>query len=116
MVSDIRYVGGFGRMSWVDLAGYRQAQPDPLASSGEQIIGHMNADHAGALVELCHAFAGRKDVVAASMTAVDRYGFELIANLGPERREALRIGFRSPQDDAESVRRELIAMLADARA
>ncbi|HWD09772.1 MAG TPA: pyridoxamine 5'-phosphate oxidase family protein, partial [Actinomycetota bacterium] len=52
VVSDIRYVGGFGRMSWVDLAGYRQAQPDPLASSGEQIIGHMNADHAGALVEL----------------------------------------------------------------
>ncbi|HWD08021.1 MAG TPA: hypothetical protein VHA57_02895 [Actinomycetota bacterium] len=72
MVSDIRYVGGFGRMSWVDRAGYKQAQPDPLASSGEQIIGHMNA-------------------------------------------EALRIGFRSPQDDSESVRRELITMLAEAR-
>ena len=114
-IADIRYVGGFGRMSWVDVADYRGAKADPLASSAEYIIGHMNVDHAEALVELCHAFTGRDDVLAASMTSVDRYGFEVIANLGPERREALRIGFRSPQDDASSFRKEVIAMLAEAR-
>ncbi|HLI56769.1 MAG TPA: DUF2470 domain-containing protein [Actinomycetota bacterium] len=114
-LSDIRYVGGFGRMSWVDVADYRSAKADPLAPSAEQIIGHMNADHAGALVELCRAFAGRDGVAAAAMTAVDRYGFEVIATLGPERREALRIGFRSPQDSPDGVRSELIAMLAEAR-
>ena len=40
----------------------------------------MNADHADALVTLCHHHAGRPDVVSASMTAVDRYGFEVVAD------------------------------------
>ena len=76
----------------------------------------MNADHADALVTLCHHDAGRTDVVAASMTAVDRYGFEVVADLGGDRREALRIGFRTEQGTAEGVRRELVGMLDQARA
>jgi putative heme iron utilization protein len=115
-VNDIRYVGGFGRMSWVDAADYAAAEADPLAASAADIIGHMNADHADALVTLCHHDAGRADVLAASMTAVDRYGIEVIADLGSDRREALRIGFRTPQVKADGVRHELIGMLAVARA
>ena len=46
----------------------------------------MNVDHADALVTLCHRFAFRPDVVRASMTAVDRYGFEVVAELGGDRR------------------------------
>jgi putative heme iron utilization protein len=114
-VTDVRYVGGFGRMSWVDAAAYAGARPDPLSSDAAGIVGHMNADHADALVTLCHHDAGRSDVVSASMTAVDRYGFEVIADLGAGHREALRIGFRTPQDTAEGVRRELVAMLHVAR-
>jgi heme iron utilization protein len=114
-ITDIRYVGGFGRMSWVDAELYAAARPDPLWSDATGIIGHMNADHADALVALCHQGAGRDDVVSASMTAVDRYGFEVIADLGADRREALRIGFRAPQDTADGVRQELIAMLNAAR-
>jgi hypothetical protein len=49
------------------------------------------------------------------MTAVDRYGFEVVAGLGADRREALRIGFRSEQTTANDVRRELIGMLDQAR-
>jgi hypothetical protein len=49
------------------------------------------------------------------MTAVDRYGFEVIAELGGDRREALRIGFRSEQTTPDGVRRELVAMLHHAR-
>jgi putative heme iron utilization protein len=114
-VTAVRYVGGFGRMSWVDPQAYAAAQPDPLAAVAAGIIGHMNADHADALVTLCHHDAGRTDVEAASMTAVDRYGFEVIAELGEGRREALRIGFRTEQATADGVRRELIGMLHDAR-
>lgn len=114
-VTDIRYVGGFGRMSWVDAHAYAAAEADPLAASARSIIAHMNTDHAAALVTLCHHEAGRTDVQAASMTAVDRYGFEVIADLGAERREALRIGFRSQQVTPEDVRRELIGLLAAAR-
>jgi len=114
-VTDVRYVGGFGRMSWVDGPAYGSARPDPLASAASAIIAHMNVDHADALVTLCHHFASRSDVVEASMTAVDRYGFDVVAGLGGERREALRIGFPSEQESPDGVRHELIAMLAAAR-
>jgi putative heme iron utilization protein len=114
-VESVRYVGGFGRMSWVDVAAFTAAEADPLLSAAPGVVAHMNADHAAALVTLCHADAGRPGVVAASMTAVDRYGFEVVADLGGDRREAIRIGFRSEQSTAEGVRRELIAMLHAAR-
>jgi putative heme iron utilization protein len=116
-VGAIRYVGGFGRMSWVDPDAYATAEPDPLAGAAPAIIAHMNTDHAAALVTLCHHFAAREDVSAASMTAVDRYGFEVVAELtAGGNREALRIGFRTPQTTADGVRQELIGMLAEARA
>jgi putative heme iron utilization protein len=114
-VTEIRYVGGFGRMSWVDAQSYAAAQPDPLSAHAAGIISHMNADHADSLVTLCHHDAGRTDVVAASMTAVDRYGFDVVAQLGQDRREALRIGFRTEQVTADGVRRELVGMLHRAR-
>ena len=75
----------------------------------------MNADHADSLVTLCHHYAGRPDVVAASMTAVDRYGFEVVAELGGDHREALRIGFPDEEVTGDGVRRALIEMLAEAR-
>ncbi|MDQ6928880.1 MAG: DUF2470 domain-containing protein [Actinomycetota bacterium] len=115
-ITSIRYVGGFGRMSWVDPDGYAAAAADPLAPAAAGIIGHMNADHGGALVTLCHFYAGAPEVMAASMTTVDRYGFEVIAELPENRREALRIGFRSEQVTGDDVRREFIAMLGEARA
>src|SRR5438270_7454149 len=105
-VTGVRYVGGFGRMSWVDVARYAAARPDPLAPAAGGIIGHMNADHADALVTLCHHDAGRPDVLAAVMTAVDRYGFEVVADLGDDRREALRIAFRTEQESPDGVRQE----------
>jgi putative heme iron utilization protein len=114
-VQAVRYVGGFGRMSWVDPASYAAAEADPLSGAAPAIVGHMNTDHADSLVTLCHHFAARPDVTAAAMSAVDRYGFEVIAELGEDRREALRIGFRSPQVTADGVRQELIAMLREAR-
>jgi putative heme iron utilization protein len=111
----VRYVGGFGRMSWVDPVAYQSAEPDPLRSAAASIIAHMNEDHADALVVLCHHFAGRPDVLTASMTAVDRYGLEVVADLGQDRREALRIGFHREQVEADGVRQELIGMLRVAR-
>lgn len=116
-VVSIRYVGGFGRMSWVEAEDYAAAEPDPLAADAAGIVGHMNADHAGAMVELCHAYAGRTDVTAACMTAVDRYGFEVVAEVtGPRTQAAFRVGFRSPQTTTEAVRTEIVAMLRAARA
>ena len=52
---------------------------------------------------------------AASMSAVDRYGFEMIA-ITPNGRHAVRLGFPTPVTDALQVRQALVAMVADARA
>jgi putative heme iron utilization protein len=114
-VTHVRYVGGFGRMSWVGPADFTAASPDPLAPVATGIIGHMNSDHAAALVTLCHHRCSRTDVQAATMAAVDRYGFEVVAEVAGGHRETLRVPFRTEQTTAEGVRRELVGMLHQAR-
>jgi putative heme iron utilization protein len=114
-VESIRYVGGYGRMSWVDAERYAVAEPDPLAgATAAGIIGHMNADHGEAQVLYCRHLAGRPDTVAATMSAVDRYGFEMVAE-GPSGRAAVRLGFPEPCSTGEQVRRAMVAMVAEAR-
>jgi hypothetical protein len=114
-VESIRYVGGYGRMSWVDAAGYADAEPDPLVDAAAGIIEHMNADHADAQVLFCRHLLGRPDTTAATMSAVDRYGFEMIA-VGPAGRAAVRLGFPGECTTGDEVRQAMIALVADARA
>jgi putative heme iron utilization protein len=113
-VDSIRYVGGYGRMSWVDPGDYAVAEPDPLAAAAAGIIEHMNADHADAQVLFCRHLAGRPATTAASMSAVDRYGFEMIA-IGPDGRGAVRLGFPAACSDGDQVRSAMVAMVAEAR-
>ncbi len=81
----LRYVGGFGRMSWVSANDYRVAAPDPLAPAAGAILKHMNDDHADAVLAYARALAGIADAQSATMTAVDRYGFDLATTtpIGP---------------------------------
>lgn len=114
-VESIRYVGGYGRMSWVDAADYAVAEADPLAGEiAAGIIAHMNDDHADAQVLYCQQLAGRPDTTSASMSAVDRYGFDMIA-VEPSGRTAVRIAFDEPCDDAVAVRQAMVALVAQAR-
>lgn len=115
-VESIRYVGGYGRMSWVEAADYAVAEPDPLAGDGaERIIGHMNDDHADAQVLVCQHLAGFPETTSASMSGVDRYGFDMIA-IGPSGRTAVRVAFDEPCDDVDSAAEAIIAMVRQARA
>ena len=43
-VSSIRYIGGFGKMSWVKIDEWVDAEPDPLEHDAIGIIEHMNDD------------------------------------------------------------------------
>ncbi len=114
-VESIRYVGGYGRMSWVDAGGYAVAEPDPLAGDiAAGIVAHMNEDHAEAQVLYCRHLARRVDTTSASMSAVDRYGFEMVAE-GPSGRSAVRIAFDEPCADGQAVRTAMVALLAEAR-
>ena len=73
----------------------------------------MNTDHADALVRYCHAFSKATDSTAATMTGIDRYGFEMSAQTreGPR---PVRLAFRTPIATAAAARAALIEMLKDA--
>ena len=114
-VDHVRYVGGYGRMSWVDAAEYRAATPDPLVDAAAGIIEHMNADHADAQVLFCRHFAGLADTESATMSAVDRYGFDLVA-VSDAHRTAVRLAFPDECTTGDQVRRAMVAMVAEARA
>ena len=114
-VQAIRYVGGFGRMSWVETGEYAVAEPDPIAPFADGIVAHMNADHAASHVMLIHHVVGRTDVTSAVMTGVDRLGCDLDAQ-SPRGTLPLRLPFPSPVTSAEAVRSTLVSMLQETRA
>jgi hypothetical protein len=113
-VDSIRYIGGYGRMSWVSREEWFAAAPDPIAPHARMIIDHMNADHADALIAYCQAFTRARDSGAATMTGVDRYGFEMSVQTarGPR---PVRLAFSQPVATADEVRREMVALVKRAR-
>jgi heme iron utilization protein len=110
----LRYVGGFGRMSWVGADEYLAAEPDPLRSSAGGILSHMNEDHADALIAYARGLAGIPEASAATMTAVDRYGFELAVTT-PTGPRATRLAFDREVSTSDEVRRAMVAMVKAAR-
>jgi putative heme iron utilization protein len=112
-VRDVYFVGGFAAMDWVDAGVYASARPDPLADVAGAIVGHMNKDHADALVAYARAFAG-VDADEATMVGVDRLGFKLRVTHG-ERRHSVRIAFPREITTASESRTVLIEMLRRAR-
>lgn len=113
-VESIRYVGGFGKMSWVRASDFLSASPDPLRTHAAGIVDHMNNDHSDALVLYGRAFGDLPEISAARMTAVDRYGFEMTASW-PEGERAVRIPFGESLSAPDQVRQKMIEMLATAR-
>jgi heme oxygenase (biliverdin-IX-beta and delta-forming) len=91
-------------MSWIDKADWESAEPDPLGPSAAGIMAHMNADHAEALVLYCKAFSKAGDVSAASMTGIDRYGFEMSAST-PAGPRPIRLAFAIPGPHARGTAR-----------
>jgi heme iron utilization protein len=115
-VRSVRYVGGYGRMSWVAADDYAGAEADPLAGEAAAgVLEHMNADHAGSLVLMARVLCGRDDATSAVMTAVDRYGFDVVVE-GPGGRAALRVGFDAPVASAAAVRPAMVRLVERARA
>jgi heme iron utilization protein len=112
-VVDVYYVGGFGVMGWVSATEYDCSQPDPLADSMGEIIGHMNADHKDALVLLAREFA-KIDSHEATMTAVDRLGFHVRLKTQEGVRGA-RIAFLRDLSSPAEARKVLTEMVQQAR-
>jgi putative heme iron utilization protein len=112
-VADVYFVGGFGAMDWLTVAGYEAARPDPLADAAPGIIAHMNRDHADALILYARVLGGLP-AEAAEMVAVDRLGFKLRVRAA-DGLHGCRIAFPRDVTSAEQCRAVLIEMLADLR-
>ncbi len=112
-VLDVYYVGGFGVMGWVSASEYYGGQPDPLADAATEIMRHMNADHADALVLLARVLAGI-EAQEVAMTSVDRLGFHLRLKTRDGTR-GTRIAFSADVRTPAQAREVLVAMVTRAR-
>ena len=110
----VRFVGGFGHMSWVGVTDYTAAEPDPVGPAAAGICQHMNADHRQANLMYAQVLAGLADATDAAMTAVDRYGFVLHVSTPAGARQA-RIAFAEPVSSADEVRSAVVSLLAQCR-
>ena len=113
-VESIRYIGGFGRMSWVDAPDWKGAEADPVALFAQDIIDHMNDDHADIMVQYCTKLSRASDTREATMVGVDRYGFEMSAVTGDGPRP-IRLPFSKPVSTAGEVRAEMVALAKKVR-
>jgi putative heme iron utilization protein len=112
-ITGVYFVGGFGVMGWVAAEDYGRARPDPLMDVAEEIIRHMNADHAPALRLIAQHYTGEV-ADAATMTAVDRLGFHLRLKSG-ERVYGQRVAFLREVSSSEEARGVLVEMTRQAR-
>lgn len=113
-VDSVRYIGGYGRMSWVAGEEWAAAEPDPLAAHAQRIVEHMNDDHVNAMALLCRTMSRATMAVDVRMTGIDRYGFEMSVKTdrGPR---PVRLAFSEPVSTPTQARQALVAMVADAR-
>ena len=109
----VYFIGGFGVMGWIGVGDYFSAQPDPLFESAPGIIEHMNTDHAEALVLIARHYAGAQ-ADSASMTAVDRLGFNLRLKAGEEV-HGQRVSFPREVTSAGEARKVFVEMVKVAR-
>jgi putative heme iron utilization protein len=108
-------VAGFGRISWIEAAALRSASDSAaLAAAESEIIEHMNADHAEAVMLLAERLA-RRPGSGWRMTGIDPDGIDLRRPVG-DGGETARVDFAAPVFDPQAARRALIALTAAARA
>ena len=114
-VQRVRWVGGYGRMASADADAYAAAQADPVDGAAAGAVAHLNADHAGALLEMARAFTGYTDATAATCTAADRYGLDLMLET-PRGRAPARVGYADPVTAPGGLRAATVELARRARA
>ncbi len=104
----VRYIGGFGKIHWVEPANYLLA-PSPLAEQESGILEHMNKDHGENLRAYCRHVHG-VEAALAEMVGIDPDGFDVRAD-----GNVLRFAFDAPVTDAQAARQALVALAQAAR-
>jgi len=115
-IHQARYIGGFGRMSWltdVDLFSDISTHNSLLANQESAIIEHMNTDHTENLLNYCKHFH-KVDATHAQMLGIDCDGFDVEAST-ENKKNILRFDFEQQIHDAQSARAALVAMANTAK-
>lgn len=99
----IRYIGGFGRIHWINMEQY-SVPPYPLTAQETDVVEHMNADHQDTMRHYCRHFHQR-EVLDVAMLGIDCDGFDMRAD-----GEVLRIDFAQPVSDAQQARAALVEL------
>lgn len=105
----IRYIGGFGRIHWVEPVQYLSPE-SALAAQEDDILAHMNSDHTDNLRAYCR-HVHDIETAQATMIGIDPDGFDVRAE-----ERILRFDFASPVSDAQQARHALVALAQVARA
>ena len=103
----LRYIGGFGKIGWIE--PHEIDLSNPLADAEAGIALHMNNDHADALRTYCQHFFGR-DAQQVTLVGADADGVDLLAD-----GTALRLPFATRATDSTALRQRLIELLRLAR-
>lgn len=115
-VSQVRYIGGFGEIHWVDwkdAALNPSSSADPVAPHVRRICDHMNEDHGDSLILYAAAFADTQ-ADAAQMIHADSRGFDMIA-VCEGVHQHIRLDFPFPVSTPEEVRTAMVDMARRAR-
>lgn len=105
----LRYIAGFGSIHTITAESYL-APSYPISGAEDDVIEHMNVDHAGNLFDYCR-HVHRKTPANAEMVGIDCDGFDVRAD-----DEILRIEFGSEVKDAGEARTELVKLAQASRA
>lgn len=111
-VSQIRYIGGFGKISWMDAEDFFDTtlpRPNRLPGQETGIIEHMNADHVESLAAYCKHFHGLTPC-QAEMLGIDSDGFDVKVVTDKDITQTVRFYFDQPVYDAISARAALVAL------
>jgi len=116
-VKSIRYIGGFGEMSWITGEDFSSAEADPIAADTQATkaaVEHCNADHADAVLEMAQAFSGLVDAKKATMLSLDRYGFDVLCEM-PDGLRRSRVEFLERLDSPVALREAMVKTTQAAR-
>jgi len=99
----IRYIGGFGRIHWIDLKNY-MAQRYHLIEQESDVIAHMNSDHLGTMRNYCSHYR-QYTALDVAMLGIDIDGFDVRAD-----DQVFRFDFAQPVTEALQARAVLVEM------
>jgi putative heme iron utilization protein len=105
----LRYIGGFGRIHWVEASAV--LAENPFSESQElPMIDHMNSDHAAAISDYCRLYGVDPVAETPRLSAIDGHGFDVMIG-----KRLLRIPFDAPVTTAAEVRAALVSLARRAR-